>query len=109
MMVDRVGQQLVAKHGKQKYYTQPQISSAASAAGYPIDVHCWAYCVFMDEPSFDAFHRSIGEICDFTAMKTTMLQGLAGGGFGLPDLDLSWIEWPDLDLGGMLDNLIDPS
>lgn len=103
MLVDRVGKELVSRHGKQRTYSQPQIQSAAQHVGYPLDVHCWAYCVFMDAGSFNDFHRSIGEACDYTAMKATMLDGLSGGGFQLPDLDLSWIEWPDINLSSIFD------
>ena len=103
MLVDRVGKELVTNHGKQKYYTQQQIHSAASSAGYPIDVHCWAYCIFMDSPTFDDYHATIGESCDFVGMKATMLEGVTSGGFEWPDIDLSWIEWPDIDLGSMFD------
>jgi hypothetical protein len=103
MLVDRVGKELIARHGKQRTYTQPQIQSAAQQVGYPIDVHCWAYCIFMDHGAFDEFHRSIGEACDYTSMKATMLDSLSGGGFQLPDLGLSWIEWPDIDLSLIFD------
>ncbi len=102
-MVDRIGKQVTERHGKQKYYTQPQIQSAATAAGYPIDIHCWAYCVFMDLDGFDSFHQSIGEVCDYSSMKSTMLEGIASSGSLLKNINLSWREWPSIDLSGALD------
>ena len=101
MMVDRVGKNLVDQHGKKRYYTKAEIHDAASSAGYPIDVHCWAMCVFMDQPSFDSIHAAAGEACNFAEMKATMLDALSPGGFQLPDLNLSWIEWPDVDVSGL--------
>ncbi len=112
LMSDRVGQELTKRHGKQHHYSQPQIQSAASAVGYPIDVHCWAYCVFMDASSFGDYHVSIGEICDYDGMRTTMLESLGSGlGFSLPSIDWSGItsfelpsvSWPDIDLSSFFD------
>jgi hypothetical protein len=114
LMIDRVGQELTRRHGKQRHYSQTQISSAASATGYPIDVHCWAYCVFMDSQSFGDYHLSIGEICNYDAMRTTMLESLGSGlGFSLPsfswpdfdwlNIDLPSFDWPDIDLSGFFD------
>ena len=37
-------------------------------------------------------------------MKTELLSDLAsGGGFSVPDIDLSWLEWPDIDLSSLFD------
>jgi hypothetical protein len=103
MMIQRVGQQLTQRHGKQRTYTQPQIQDSALAAGYGLDIHCWAYCVFMDMPSFNLFHQSIGESCDFNEMRSTMFDGLNLEGFSLSDISLPDVDWPDFDLGSIFD------
>jgi len=36
-------------------------------------------------------------------MKSEALADLSGGSFELPDIDLSWLEWPDIDLGMIFD------
>jgi hypothetical protein len=37
-------------------------------------------------------------------MKTELLTDLAdGSSFSLLDIDLSWLEWPDIDLSSLFD------
>ncbi len=129
MMIDRVGRELTAKHGKQKSYTPPQIQSAASNVGYPIDVHCWAMCVFMSQSDFAAYHDSIGESCNYDLMRGTMLDSLGVNlpfklpqinypdlsfvnfsipdinlpSFNLPEINLPDISWPEIDLSSFFD------
>jgi hypothetical protein len=119
MMIDRVGRELNTRHGKQKSYTQPQIQSAASAVGYPVDVHCWAMCVFMDQSDFLAYHAAIGEVCNYDLMRATMLESLGVplpfglpsinwpsfnfGGISMPEISRPEISWPEIDLGSFFD------
>ncbi len=98
-----VGHDLVQQHGKQKYYTQQQVQNSCRRRGYDIDWICWAYCIYTSPETFEAIHRASGEVCDYIAMKAAALHDLAGGSFQLPDLDLSWLEWPDIDLSSIFD------
>lgn len=103
-LVDDVGRELVRAHGKQKYYKPAEVKAAATRAGYPIDWHCWAMCVFSDLPDFTAFHQAAGEVCDYAAMRSQVLADLSPAGSFLPfDLDVSWLEWPDIDLSSLFD------
>jgi hypothetical protein len=36
-------------------------------------------------------------------MKAEVLADLAGGTFQRPDIGLSWLEWPDIDLSSIFD------
>ncbi len=91
-------------HGKQNYYKPADIRRAAERRGYPIDIHCWAYCIFSTPEDFGALHAAAGEICDYAAMKTEILTDLASNApFSLFDVDLSWLEWPDIDLSGIFE------
>lgn len=102
--IGAVDQQLVKTHGKRKYYPPADIRQAADYCGYPIDIHCWAYCFYSSPGDFAALHDAAGEICDYVAMKTELLTDLAGGAsFALPDIDLSWLEWPDIDLSSIFE------
>jgi hypothetical protein len=101
--IGAVGEELVARHGKKKYYRTDDIGRAATARGYPIDWVCWAYVIFSSPQDFRAFHEAAGESCDYAAMKAEVLADLAGGSFEWPDLDLSWLEWPDIDLSKLFD------
>jgi hypothetical protein len=102
--IGAVGKELVRTHGKQKYYKPAEIRKAADSCGYPIDIHCWAYCFFSTPADFAALHEAAGEACDYVAMKSELLADLASGStFSLLDLDLSWLEWPDIDLSSLFD------
>lgn len=102
--IGAVGEELVQRHGKQKYYKPDDIRRVATARGYSIDWICWAQCIFSSMEDFDAWHKARGETCDYVEMKSEVLEDLAGsGGFQWPDVDLSWLEWPDIDLSGLFD------
>jgi hypothetical protein len=103
-LVGAVGQELVRVHGKKKYYTPQEVRRAAETRGYDLDVHCWAYCVYLDHGTFDALHAGAGEVCDYTTMRASVLGELApSGSFSWLDIDLSWLDWPDIDLSGLFD------
>jgi hypothetical protein len=102
--VGDIGEELVQKHGKRKYYDPSDIQAAAEAGGYAADFHCWAYCVFASPDDFRALHEAAGEACNYAAMRAEVLGDLASGdSFASSDVGLSWLEWPDIDLGGLFD------
>jgi hypothetical protein len=102
--IGAVGEELVRRHGKKKYYESSQIRRAAESRGYSLDIHCWAQCIFSTPEDFKALHDAAGEACDYVAMKAEVLRDLAiDGTFAWPDIDLSWLEWPDIDLSGIFD------
>ncbi len=98
----KCGEELGKRHGKRKYYRPVEVRKAAVDLGYPIDWTCWAYCIFSSPGDFRA-HDTAGEACDYTKMKTEVLADLSGGSFLGLDIDLSWLEWPDIDLSGIFD------
>jgi hypothetical protein len=103
-LVSAVGKDLVQTHGKRKYYKPEEVRQSAERCGYPIDWHCWAYCIFTTPQDFTAIHDVAGEACDYAAMKAEVLADLASGStFSLFDIDLSWLEWPDIDLSSLFD------
>ena len=102
--VGAVGEELMRVHGKQKYYKPSAIRRAAENTGYPSDIWCWSYCMFSTPTDFKAIHDAAGEVCDYAAMKAEVLADLASGAsFSILDLDLSWLEWPDIDLSSLFD------
>jgi hypothetical protein len=102
--ISAVGEDLVRKHGKKKYYKTDDIGRSVIARGYPMDISCWAYCIFSSPGDFKALHDAAGEVCDYASMKAEVLSELAQGGvFSWLDIDLSWLEWPDIDLSGIFD------
>jgi len=102
--IGAVGEELVRRHGKRKYYKPSDIRLAAESRAYPVDIHCWAYSIFSTPGDFAAIHAAAGEVCDYAAMKAEVLRDLAADGtFSLFDIDLSWLEWPDIDLSSIFD------
>lgn len=100
--IDTIGKNLVSKHGKRKYYQPAQVRDSAMSLGYSIDIHCWAYCIFTSQTDFQALHDAAGEVCDYAAMKAEILTDLAGSdGFSFLDINLSWLEWPDINLSSI--------
>lgn len=102
--VSDVGQRLVRDYGKKNYYKPEQIRKAASDGGYKDDIVCWAYSMYSSPSDFAAIHEAVGEVCDYVAMKSEVLADLATDGSFLGiDIDLSWLEWTDIDLSGAFD------
>lgn len=103
-LISAVGRDLVRKRGKRNYYALSDIRDSVKSSGYPVDVACWAYCVYGSPTDFTTFHEAAGEVCSYFAMRAEILPDLASGmSFSWSDLDLSWLEWPDIDLSSMFD------
>jgi hypothetical protein len=104
--VKSVGEILVKEHGKKKFYTPKQVKKASSNSKYDIDLVCWAMCLYSSPSDFKTYHESIGETCDYAAMKSEMTAVLTDGASDdWFDIDLSWLEWPEIDLSSIFDFL----
>lgn len=102
----KVGQHLLKKHGKKKHYTTDQIKKSCQSMNIETDWHCWAMCFFSEHESFDIYHRTIGETCDYLSMKSQMVSALTDGASDSWvdfDFDISWLELPDLDFSDFFD------
>lgn len=63
-------------------------------------------CLYAAPADFAAYHRKTGETCNYLAMKTEMTSALTDGASdSWFDIDLSWLEWPDIDLSAIFDFL----
>lgn len=101
-----IGNDLAVRRGKKSFYSQSEIKQSLKRHRYDIDWHCWAYCLYMDHTSFDSYHRSINESCDYLAMKESMVSSVtdsASDSWLDFDFDLSWLEFPDVDLSSIFD------
>ena len=101
--IGAVGEELVKRHGTKKYYQTDDIRRATADLGYQVDWVCWAYCIFSSPADFKSLHDAAGEACDYASMKAAVLTDLAGGTFQWSDIELSWLEWPDIDLSSIFD------
>jgi len=86
VLTEKVGEALVRKNGKKKTYTVDEVKAAARGANIPFDWDCWALSLYCDRGDFDAYHRSIGEICNFDFMHGKMLEAVSAI---LPNLETS--------------------
>lgn len=99
--VKRVGDDLVRQYGKKRFYTVQEVKDSNRRCDIPLDFGCWSHATFNTHSDFDAYHQSIGELCDYVAMKSEMLSSVSNATdtsiFDF-DFDLSWLEFPDIDL-----------
>ncbi|WP_147383990.1 DUF6559 family protein [Noviherbaspirillum sedimenti] len=96
--VKAVGNDLVKHYGKKRFYTVQQVKDANRRNDIGIDAGCWSHAAFNSHSDFDAYHESIGEKCDYAAMKSEMLGSVSNASdASWFDIDLSWLEFPDMD------------
>lgn len=98
--VSRVGNDLLRHYGKKPYYSVEQVRNANRRQGIKADVGCWSHATFNTHEDFDSYHQFIGESCDYLSMKGDMLSSVSTGSSDTSwfDLDLSWLQFPDIDL-----------
>ncbi len=104
-----IGQNLVRDYGKKKYYKPDQVNKAHTTSAWSgLDFSCWAMCTYSSHEDFDAYHEQTGEVCNYTEMKSTMLEGVSVSDdvhladIADVDLDVSW-----LDAGALLDGVLE--
>ena len=101
-----VGENLIRAHGQKAHYAPAEVEEASKKSGHGVDWACWAMSVFCSHETFDAHHAAIGESCDYGAMKSEMASVMTdGASTDWFDIDLSWLEWPDIDIGAIFDFL----
>jgi hypothetical protein len=102
--VQSLGRALNANYGKKRFYSIRETRDTMKSSNYPIDFFCWGHAVFCNQTDFKQYHDSIGEACDQAAMKIEMGDAFSGtlddSWFGI---DLSWLEWPDIDISSIFD------
>src|SRR5688572_151862 len=107
--ISDLGKILVKDHGKKKYYKPDEVKKAHQKSAWNhLDFSCWGMSTFSSHSDFDDYHQQAGEACDYTEMKTEMLEGISITDSvhltDLPDLDLD-ASW--LDLGVILEGVLD--
>lgn len=96
--VKRVGDDLLRNYGKKPYYTVQEVKDANRRCNISPDFGCWSHATFNTHKDFDEFHQAIGEQCDYAAMKGEMLASVSDASdTSFFDIDLSWLEFPDID------------
>ena len=60
---------LRARYGRETHYTPEQVKRCATDAGVSTAFLCFAFAIYCDRDTFDAYHRAEGEACDYDAMR----------------------------------------
>lgn len=63
--IGQVGSDLVRNYGKKVYYSVQEVKSANRRQDVRVEHVCWSHAAFNTKAEFDAFHRAIGQSCDF--------------------------------------------
>ena len=104
-----LGRILVKDYGRKKYYKPEEVKKAHRKSQWDAyDFSCWGMSVFSNHHDFDKYHEVTGEVCDYTEMKSTMLEGISTSevastpSIPTTELDASW-----LDIGNLLDGVFE--
>ena len=93
-----VGDDLLKNYGRKPFYSVEEVKAANRRQQVTPDFGCWSHATFNSHSDFDAYHRSIGESCDYVGMKAEMLSSVSNAtDTSWFDFDLSWLEFPDID------------
>jgi hypothetical protein len=99
-----VGDELLRRHGKKRFYSISEVKSAVKNLGFPLDWSCWAFSLYSSPADFNAHHSALGEVCNYAEMKAEMFDAMTeGASSSWFDLDMSWLEWPDIDFSLIFD------
>jgi hypothetical protein len=61
---------LQATYGKQEIYTTAQVKKTMKEWGYSTSYDCYGLAMYCDFEDFSDYHRSIGESCNYEAMRS---------------------------------------
>jgi hypothetical protein len=98
-----VGDDLLKHRGKKRFYSIGEVHASLRRRRIAYDLDCWAFALYTSRDDFKRHHRIRGERCDYDEMRGEMIDALAEGAWSLMDIDLSWLEWPDIDLSSIFD------
>jgi uncharacterized membrane protein YgcG len=99
MYAGKLGPELQAKYGKQKTYTPQQVKTTMRARGYSTGDDCYGMAMYCDRAEFDDYHRSIGEVCNYTMMRGEVSQCLFDS-----EVEFNTDTIFDIDFGASLDD-----
>jgi hypothetical protein len=97
-----LGAELKKRYGEQKQYTPAQVKRTAEQGGYNVNYLCYALCMYCGPSDFAEYHRSTGEACDYTAMRSEVGERLFGGdsSFDATDVIHAGAGWDSTHVGG---------
>ena len=61
-------------YGAARSYTPAQVRGTIARSGLNDHYSCYALSMFSDRSEFDAYHRGVGEQCDYDALRETVAE-----------------------------------
>lgn len=96
-----VGDELLKRHGKKRAYSQREIANAVADLGFN-GLDLWAEALYGTAENFRAVATAQGTVADYAQMKADMFAAMTdGASASWFDLDMSWLEWPDINFGDL--------
>ncbi len=86
--VRRVGRVLRVRYGKRPSYTPHEVKQMLSEWGYSTSFDCYCLALYCDRTAFNTYHQSIGESCDYGAMRQEVCAHLPFSGSGFDAVDV---------------------
>ncbi len=83
----QLGQELRTRYGVREKYPPDKIKTTIKQSGLSSDRDCYGIAMYADRNDFIEYHRSIGESCDYDAMRSEISECLS-----LPDNTFSTSE-----------------
>ena len=97
-----IGDELLRVHGKQRFYSLRDIRAAARAKGFPPGLDPWAFALFASPESYQTYRASTRDARPYDELKEAMFDVMTeGASHDWFNIDMSWLEWPDIDLSGI--------
>jgi hypothetical protein len=82
-----LGKKLQERYGVRDKYPPDKIKTTIKDSGWSSDRDCYGIAMYSDRTDFIEYHRSIGEVCDYDAMRSEICECLS-----LPDNTFSTSE-----------------
>lgn len=96
------GSHLAKRYGKKRFYSPGEVRTSLLHRAVVVDWHCWGYALFCTAEAFADGNRGTGETCDYAVMKAEMVSAVTDGATQeWFTFDLSWLDWPDINLGSL--------
>ena len=83
----QLGKKLQERYGVRATYPPDKIKTTIKESGWSTDRDCYGIAMYSDRADFIEYHRSIGEVCDYDAMRSEI-----SGCLSLPDNTFSTSE-----------------
>lgn len=100
-----VGDELLKRHGKRRYYSLHQIRMAMIELGHPAEWESRAFALYGSPWDFKAWEKASGQSSDrYARLKEEMFNAMTDGASeAWFNVDMSWLEWPDFDFGSIFE------